>query len=199
MRRSIRWTALALAALAAVPAACARPAPRTPAEEPDLGDRVADALLVEKVRTKLLAKFGADALGIEIAAERDLVRLGGTVSERPTQQLAEEVAASVRGVRRVDSRIALEPPADRPGPVGRAAAHAEREVHDAALESRVKSQLLGELGRYALEIEVEAADGAVSLRGWVPDRTRKRIALATARDTRGVERVIDLIRIGLEE
>ena len=72
-------------------------------------------------------------------------------------------------------------------------------MHDAGLESRVKSQLLGELGRYALEIEVEAADGAVSLRGWVPDRTRKRIALATARDTRGVERVIDLVRIGLEE
>jgi osmotically-inducible protein OsmY len=200
MRRGARLpTALALAALAAAPAACYRPAPSAPADDPGLRDRVADALLTEKVRAKLLAKLGTDALGVEIAAAGDRVRLSGTVAERSTQELAEEVAASVHGVRRVDNRIALELRRDRPGAVGRATAEAEREVRDAALESQVKSDLLGELGRYALEIEVEAADGVVSLRGWVPDAARERLALATARDVRGVERVIDLIRIGLEE
>ena len=190
---------LAPALLAAL--ACARPAPapRAPAEEPGIGDRVADALLTEKMRAKLLARLGTDALGIEIAAAGDRVRLSGEVAERSTQELAEEVARSVRGVRRVDNRIALELRRDRPGAVRRAAAETERELHDAAIESRVKSKLLGELGRWALDVEVEAADGVVSLRGWVPDAARKRLALDAARDVRGVERVIDLIRIGLEE
>lgn len=190
--------ALLLAALLAL-AACVRPAPRTPPEEAGMRERVADALLTERVRAKLLAKLGPDALGIEIAATGHRVLLTGAVDERPTQELAEEVAASVPGVRRVENRIALKPGRRTSGPVGRAASEAEREVLDAALESRVKSELLAELGRWALEIEVEAADGVVSLRGWVPDRERERIALATARDVRGVERVIELIRVGLEE
>ncbi len=200
MRRRARLlAALALAALAAAPAACYRPAPSAPAEDPALRERVADALLTERVRVKLLGKLGTDALGIDVAAAGDRVRLSGTVAARVTQELAEEVARSVPGVRRVDNRIALELRRDRPGPVGRAAAEAERELNDAALESQVKADLLGELGRWALELEVEAADGVVSLRGWVPDAARERLALATARDVRGVERVIDLIRIGLEE
>jgi osmotically-inducible protein OsmY len=195
--RPFAW-ALALA-LAALAAGCYRPAPATPADDPALRDRVADALLTERIRAKLLAKLGTDALGVEIVTRGDRVLLTGAVDERSTQHLAQEVAASVRGVRRIDNRIALVPRADRPGPVGRAAAHAEREVLDAALESRVKAELLRELGRYALDLEVEAADGAVSLRGWVPDPARERIALDTAGGVRGVGKVIDLIRVGLEE
>jgi osmotically-inducible protein OsmY len=191
--------ALAIAAAAAIAVACYRPPPQSPAEEPGIGGRVADALLTEKVRVKLLDRLGTDALGVEIEAAGGRVRLSGTVAERSTQELAEEVARSVRGVRRVDNRIALELRRDRPGPVGRAAAETERELSDASLESRVKSKLLGELGRWALDVEVEAADGVVSLRGWVPDAARKRLALDAARDARGVERLVDLIRIGLEE
>lgn len=188
--------ALAAAVLAT---ACYRPAPDTPADDPTLRDQVADALLTEKVRAKLLTKLGTDALGVEIVTRGDRVLLTGAVDERPTQELAEEVARSVRGVRRVDNRIALVPATGGPGPVGRAATQAENELADAALESRVKARLLGELGRYALEIEVESSAGVVSLRGWVPDAGRERIAIDTAGDVRGVTRVIDLIRIGLED
>lgn len=186
-------------AIATAAVACYRPPPASPAEEPGLRDRVADAVLTEKVRAKLLSRLGTDALGIEVTAAGERVRLSGDVAERSTQELAEEVARSVRGVRGVDNRITLELRRDRPGAVGRVTAEAERELNDAALESRVKSKLLAELGRWALEIEVEVADGVVSLRGWSPDGARKRLALVTARDVRGVERVIDLIRIGLEE
>jgi osmotically-inducible protein OsmY len=93
----------------------------------------------------------------------------------------------------------LVPRTGGPGAAGRAAATAGRALSDADLETQVKSRLLGELGRFALEIEVEATDGVVSLRGWVPDAARERFALDTAQGVRGVERVIDLIRVGLEE
>lgn len=194
-------TLLLAAALAAtaLSGGCRPRAPATPADDPSLRDQAADALLTEKVRAKLLTKLGTDALGIDIVTRGDRVLLTGAVDERPTQELAEEVTRSVTGVRKVDNRIAMVPRTGGPGPVGRAAASAESELGDAALESRVKADLLGELGRYALEIEVEATDGVVSLRGWVPDAGRERIALDTARGVRGVAKVIDLIRIGLEE
>ena len=52
-----------------------------------------------------------------------------------------------------------------------------------------------EIGRYALDLEVEATDGVVSLRGKLPDRLRKRLALDTAKETQGVKTVIDLLDV----
>lgn len=190
-------TAAALTA-AALAAGCYRPAPSPPPADPAEA-RVADALLTETVRSKLLDKLGSGALGIDVVARGDLVLLTGAVEERSTQELAFEVAKSVPGVRRVDNKIGLVPRTGGPGAVGRATAATGRELGDADLESQVKSRLLGEIGRWALEIEVEAADGVVSLRGWVPDAAREKIALDTARGVRGVREVIDLIRSGLAE
>lgn len=194
-RRRWRLPATAIVVFGVLVAGCA-PAAQRPRTGPDSA-AVADTLRAEKVRRQLLAKLGGDALGIEIAAEGHRVDLAGEVDRRSTQELAEEVAKSVRGVRRVRNRIALAEPG--PGtPLARGVGEAEREVLDATLESRVKAALLGELGRRALDIEVEASDGVVSLRGWVPDRERKRLALATAEALSGVEEVVDLIRVGLE-
>mgnify|MGYP006198154293 CR=1 FL=1 len=71
----------------------------------------------------------------------------------------------------------------------------EAEVQDAALELRVGKTLLGEIGRHALRLEVESTDGVVSLRGKVPDRQRKELALRAAHETPGVKKVIDLIEV----
>lgn len=194
-RRLRRLTAAPLLLLALAAAGCP-PSPPRVTTGPQTAS-VADALLSERVRTQLLRKLGSDALGIEISAEGHRIDLDGEVSERSTQELAEEVAKSVRGVRRVRNRISLSP---RPGqtPLARGVGAAEREVLDATLESRVKAALLSELGRRALDIEVEAADGVVSLRGWVPDAQRKELALSTAAAVSGVTETIDLIRVGLE-
>ncbi len=199
-RRSAFLPVLTAAALVAtaLAAGCYRPAPSPPPADPAEA-RVADALLTEGVRARLLDKLGADALGIAVVARGDLVLLTGAVDEHSTQELAHEVAASVPGVRKVDNKIGLVPRTGGPGALGRAAAATERELLDAGVESQVKSRLLGEIGRWALELEVEAADGVVSLRGWLPDAAREKIALDTARGVRDVEEVIDLIRIGLEE
>jgi len=74
-------------------------------------------------------------------------------------------------------------------------AKAEGEVLDAVLEVRVKRRLLEEIGRYAMDVEVEAVAGKVTLRGPLPDRQRHRLAIQTARRTKGVDEVIDLIKV----
>ncbi len=144
-----------------------------------------------EIRDLMLEKGGESALGIKVRVDRDTAILTGEVPTRAAQELAEEVAKSVDGIEKVDNRLQIKPPAGAPS-----TPHSvEQEVADAKLESRVKRELGDEIGKWAKEIEVEATDGVVSLRGTLPDANRKQLALDTAGKTKGVRRVIDLIKV----
>jgi len=162
----------------------------------DLESRVGDAVLELKVKAALLDKLGSEAFGIDVEAIGHTVVLTGEVESRATKELAKEVTLAVRGVRSVRNKLTLERKkraADTP--VSRGVAKAEGEVLDAVLEVRVKRRLLEEIGRYAMDVEVEAVAGKVTLRGPLPDRQRHRLAIQTARRTKGVDEVIDLIKV----
>ncbi|MEM7482236.1 MAG: BON domain-containing protein [Acidobacteriota bacterium] len=193
-RRCATRFALLVTALAAFfLSACLRPAPApsTPADQ-----AVENARLEAEVRAALLDKLGSDAMTIEPSVTGNRVVLDGTVVERSSQELAEEVATAVRGIRKVRNRLRIQD--DGAGVMSEAVSTAEDEVRDAVVEARLKSRILGEIGRFGLEIEVEVADGVASLRGWLPDAERKGYAMEAARATPGVDKVIDLLRVGLE-
>jgi osmotically-inducible protein OsmY len=155
---------------------------------------VSDARLEAEVRLALLEKLGNDGLDVKVDALGGRVRLSGAVDKRSTQELAEEVVRSVPGVQGVDNAlVAREGSAGTPA--ARAVGEAENELGDAILEMRVGRNLLGEIGRYALDLEVEATGGVVSLRGMLPDEERKSLALRAARETSGVQRVVDLLKV----
>jgi osmotically-inducible protein OsmY len=132
---------------------------------------------------------------VTVNAAGGRVSLIGAVDKRTTQELAEEVAKSVPGVQSVDNRLASREEQPQSTLPGRAVGHAEREVKDAVLEMRIGRKLLGEIGRYALDLEVEVTDGVVSVRGTLPDRERKSLALRAVRDTSGVVKVVDLLKV----
>lgn len=177
---------------AALSGACAGTVPGT-RSAPAAGDSdVAEARTEADVRLALLDKLGWDALDVRVDVDGGRVRLSGEVEKRATQELAEEVALSIPGVNRVDNRLTT-PAKATDTPVGQAVASTEREVSDAGLELRVGKNLLAEIGRYAFDLEVEATDGVVSLRGTLPDRERKTLALRAAEGTSGVKKVVDLI------
>ena len=156
---------------------------------------LSDALLHLKVKASLLDKLGADALGIDVDVEAGHVSLGGEVKQRSSQELAPQVAGAVEGVVAVASSLTLAPSAaGESTPVASAVGKAEREVQDALLETRVKGRLLAEIGKDGLAIEVEAVDGAVSLRGQV-SRAKRGMAVEAARTTPGVKKVIDLLAV----
>jgi len=185
-----------LAALLAGACASTVPTPRSEAGNEAIREQdVSDARLEKDVRLALLDKLGEDVLGVTVEASRGQVTLIGAVDERSTQELAEEVAKSVAGVVSVDNRLFARKEAPESTTAGRAAGTAEREVDDAVLEMRVGKNLLGEIGRYALDLEVEATDGVVSLRGNLPDPERKSLALKAAKGTAGVKQVIDLVQV----
>lgn len=146
-----------------------------------------------EIREALLEKVGNDALGIRVTVDRKKAILTGEVPTRAAQELSEEVAKSVAGIKSVDNRLqVVAPPAGAAETAGRTV---DQEMADAVLETKVKRRLYSEIGRRANKIEVEVTDGVVSLRGVVPDDSRRQIALDTAGKTEGVKQVIDLLKV----
>jgi hyperosmotically inducible protein len=158
--------------------------------------QVADVLLLTRVRVALLEHLGSDGLRVRVETRGGIVELSGAVEKRSSEELAEQVARSVSGVREVRSRIKLssEAQATEP-PVARVVGKVEREVADAVLEGKVKTGLLEELGKVAFDIEVEATDGVVSLTGTVPDSAREKLAVKIAKGTPGVKELHDLLKV----
>lgn len=170
----------------------ASPILATPIADRSLGETVEDALLGTKVKAALLTDLGFDAFAIDVNARSGEVTLTGTVDTRTTAEQSQAVAKSVEGVSKVHHHVRVE---QKPTgtPVADAVAKGEREVADALLESKVKMALLSELGKNAFDLEVEATDGTVSLRGTVEESAHEKLALSTAENCDGVKKVIDLI------
>jgi osmotically-inducible protein OsmY len=143
---------------------------------------------VAVAQRKMQSAFGEDAKQIEVKIEGSTATLTGTVSERSTQELSEEVARSIPGVTSVNNRIT--------GPEARGLDKLRTEALDAALEMAVKGALVRDAGSAVAEaLEIEAADGVVSLRGTVSTGESRDSALAAAGRVEGVRKVIDLVEV----
>lgn len=185
--------ALALAGLLCLGCTTASAPPPEPVESPKA---VSDARLAAAIHIALLEQLGEDALGIETRVSGDRAVLTGEVSERSSEELAEEVALSVEGIDRVSNRLRTKGVAGaKRSKMEAVLEDAGHEVEDAALEARVGIALLEELGRHAFGVEVEATDGVVSLRGHVPDEERRELAKRTAGRINGVKKVLDLLTL----
>ena len=166
--------------LSAAPAAAAAAKPGTASIE------VSEALTSLTVQEQLIAKLGSDALRISVSFSGETATLTGEVAKAPSQKLAEQVALSVKGVKKVDNKVTQK------DPQGTVEA-SETAVNNLALELKVKGILLGEIGTNALKVEVEAADGVVSLRGKLDKPDTAKAALKKIGSTKGVKKVVNLL------
>jgi osmotically-inducible protein OsmY len=161
-------------------------------------DAATKALITaENVKALLLEKGGVKTVPIVVTMDGTTAILTGDVATKAVQELASEVALAVDGVKKVDNRLKL---------VGEksfskmsseeAAKENERELADARLESSGKIALYKAIGTSASKLEIEAADGVVSLRGTLPDAERKKVALDTIGKMKDVKKVVDLVKVG---
>ncbi len=151
--------------------------------------------LASDIRGALAEHFADEARDITVQVTGNRAVLLGSAPRKAVAELAKEVALWVPGITRVSNYIDVRPrPASPDTPVAATVARAEREVSDSALESRVKMRLASLLGLRARQVEVEASEGWVSLRGVLPDADTKAMVLRVAQNTPGVARVIDLLR-----
>jgi osmotically-inducible protein OsmY len=147
---------------------------------------VSNAIAAVHVKGKLVDKLGTDALRINVSVSGETATLTGEVTKSASQGLAEQVALSVDGVKKVDNKVTQR---NAEGAVGAS----EASVKNVALEMKVKGILLGEIGTNALKIEVEVVDGVVSLRGKLDDPGTASAAVRKTQAIKGVKKVINLL------
>lgn len=165
---------------------------RSSSAAPD-ADSAAAHTVALRVHLELLQKLGVDGLRVKVDADGDKVRLAGEVKSRATAELAEQVTSKVEGVASVVNEIHVRGTNETAGQVEALLGEAERELRDAALETRVRLALVDRLGSDGLRIVIDAASGVVTIE--LPaamERARRRDARRVAAAVDGVDKVIVL-------
>jgi hyperosmotically inducible periplasmic protein len=149
---------------------------------------------------------------IKVAVKGKTVQLTGTVDGETEREHAADVVRRVDPSATVDNR--LSPVGDGKTAVGETAKEDVRQAgkevaqkagkaagevgdmaNDAWITSKIKTRLIGTDGVHASGIDVDTADGVVTLRGNVRSEAEREKALGVARDSRGVVKVIDQLTV----
>ena len=151
------------------------------AGERTVGEVVDDMSIAAQTKTKLAADPVTDAIKIDVEVDESHVQLNGFVDSMEERTRAEEIVRSIDGVASVDNNLQLQP---RDRTVG-------EYVDDKVLVADVKAALAQDPVAKALEIDIEADQGVVSLGGHVGSAAEREAAYKAAIQVAGVVRVIN--------
>lgn len=165
--------AVLLAAAASVAAGCATTQP--------VGQQVDDTAITSRVKAKLGGDPAVSAFELDVDTMDGVVTLRGSVDDPEARRTAAQLAREVQGVRGVENQIEVNGETTR--------------VSDAGLVTNIKSRLAADPDVAAVNIDVDADGGVVTLSGVVrSDRARQR-AVEIAQRVDGVRRVNDQIQV----
>ena len=181
-----------------------------------------DPGITTAVKTKLAADDTVKAYRIDVDTKDRVVTLNGAVDTPIARQRAIELARGTEGVRDVVDQLTVTPGATPTTGVddkvqgeakeatrdadaktdnaqkkaGEATDRAGDAAANAALTSAVKTKFLADTAISGLRIDVESNNGVVTLTGTVPTAAEKTRAMKVARETEGVKRVVDRLKVG---
>ena len=182
-----------------------------------------DAGITTAVKSKLAADDTVKAYAIDVDTSNRIVTLSGDVQTSVAKDQALKLARETDGVRDVVDKLHVSETAATSGVLddkdlkpdvdtdadekakaeGRTAGRKTAEaadkagavVTDAALTSAVKAKLLADPDVSGLRIDVDTANGVVTLNGEVANQAQKTEAEKLARDTEGVRHVVSKLRV----
>ncbi|MCC6144848.1 MAG: BON domain-containing protein [Candidatus Hydrogenedentes bacterium] len=159
-------------------------------DTPRMGDRVRDANLAATVRNRIRSHDAIDG-PVSVASRNGMISLSGTVGSEDEKTLAEDLASSTRGVRSVDNDLE----------VADADASADGEeswgdvISDEWTEKRVEQAIAFSRNLSIWDLDVEVDNGTCVLDGTVLSEEARALAEDMADNTRGVERVVNNIKV----
>jgi osmotically-inducible protein OsmY len=148
------------------------------------GQQVGDAAITTKIKAKLTADPQINPFNIDVDTQDGVVTLRGRVEREVAREEAGRLARDTRGVVRVDNQIEV----GAPRSVGERAS-------DSWIATKVKGKLTADPELNSLNIDVDVKDGVVTLSGLVKNSDHRRHAEQLARDTEGVVRVENQLRV----
>ena len=183
-----------------------------------------DSGMTTAVKSRLAADDTVKAYQIDVDTANGVVTLNGTVETAAAKEQAVMLARQTDGVREVVDQITVSPEAaatagretgreirEQTGEAADATKDAAREARDraagaadaaqnaladATITSGVKGKFLADTAVSGLKIDVDTSGGVVTLTGTVSTRAEADRAVALARETNGVTRVVDNLRVG---
>lgn len=189
---------------------------------PQAVQKVDDSTLTTRVEARLKADPSLKKDKIDVAVADGVVTLTGTVQSRARSARAERLA-NIKGVTRVDNKLEVETAATT-GKMDKAADKSSKTMEkagaktketskkagektkevasdtgeaitDAWITTKVKAQFVGEDALEGSDINVDTNDHVVTLKGTVASGAGRSRAVAIAKATKGVTRVVDELTI----
>ena len=184
-----------------------------------------DAGITTAVKSKLASDDTVKASEINVDTHNHVVTLNGSVDSRAAKERAMQIARDTNGVTSVVDDLVVGPAPeatsgrydrndqtaddkahdakadaedkthDAKGTTERAAARSGEALSDAAITSEVKTKFLAEPGVSGLSIDVDTHNGVVTLSGTVKSKAEATKAMAMARESKGVKRVVNKLKV----
>ena len=153
-------------------------------------DASATAKKEQEIMKLLVDKLGKDAESIRVTIVGDKTTLTGQVTNRGTQELADEVLMYA-GVtkKKIDNQVKVK------DEKGLFSGKTKKEMADYKIEKDVRSKVKGEIGDHAKAIQIECTNDTCSMRGTLPDQGRKDLAMKAAAGVEGVKHIVDLVHL----
>src|SRR5688500_2784262 len=164
-----------------------------------------DPGITTAVKSKLTTDDTVKAYQIDVDTQGGVVTLTGAVENQAAKDRAVQLARETDSVTRVEDRLTVNPAAtadSRAREAGSDAAAATSGAADragdaaAGVSAAVKTRLLADPDVAGLRIDVDTTDKVVTLTGTVATAAQKSEAESIARDTTGVTRVVNNLRVG---
>ena len=159
------------------------------------GERRSDLWLKAALVTTYTLNQHLNPFDIEVEVTDGAAVLRGSVDSSVEKDLAGELARGVDGITAVDNRLEIK----RENSKERPRNELLERVSDANLTAKVKSQLLWNSNTQGLRIDVDAQGGIVTLRGEVASAAESELAAQIARNTSGVHRVDNELRVNADQ
>ena len=152
-------------------------------------DASKDAWIDGKAETTLLLNGNLNSFDINTDVKNGTVTLTGTVESAVDKALAEELIENLDGVSRVDNKLTVMASKQHANNTDNSG------LKDAKIATVVKTRLLFESEVSGTSIDVDAKNGVVTLKGEVASDAEKDLAVAIAKNTDDVDKVIDKLQV----
>ncbi|MBD8709723.1 MULTISPECIES: BON domain-containing protein [unclassified Pseudomonas] len=162
----------------------------------DLPTQLAEARQEGSIWTAFALNRHLSPFKISVDVEQGTAILKGKVENQVDKDLAAQIAGDIQGINKVDNQLEIDPQVA--ADPGTKATMAQR-FDDATLIATIKSKLLWNSVTEALNIDVSAAQGVVTLKGQAKDADAKQLAGSLATNTDGVTEVNNLISVSARD
>ena len=149
-----------------------------------------DAWIDGKAETTLLLNGNLNSFDINTDVKNGVITLTGKVESDVDKALAEELLENLDGVSRIDNQLTVM--ADKNG---NRSDKDNSALKDAKIATVVKTRLLFESEVSGTSIDVDAENGVVTLQGEVDSDAEKDLAVAIAKNTDDVTKVVDKLQV----